>query len=219
MNDALPNAAPSTDSELLIQIRSYLTQRKQGLPPTQDLEDVWRHFYDLYSSKIRAYAFACGAADEEIADCAQEVWRELLVRLPTFEFNSCRGRFDTWLFSIVQSKTADLRRSRKRRSLQGNSDTLQTVTDGLPSPGRALEEKEIVTLAWVQLRKRLSECNVQVLQLRLMEQRSVAEVSEKLGLSHEQVWYRYHRARRALAEIGSALAQPTLLASYRRSAP
>jgi DNA-directed RNA polymerase specialized sigma24 family protein len=82
-----------------------------------------------------------------------------------------------------------------------------------------LEEKEIVTLAWVQLRKRLSECNVQVLQLRLMEQRSVAEVSEKLGLSHEQVWYRYHRARRALAEIGSALAQPTLLASYRRSAP
>jgi hypothetical protein len=31
-------------------------------------------------------------------------------------------------------------------------------------------------------------------------------VAEKLGLSHEQVWYRYHRARRELEEIGSALA-------------
>ena len=29
----------------------------------------------------------------------------------------------------------------------------------------------------------------------------------KLGLSREQVWYRYHRARREVAEIGSALAR------------
>jgi hypothetical protein len=41
----------------------------------------------------------------------------------------------------------------------------------------------------------------------LVKQWTVAEVAEKLGLSHEQVWYRYHRARRELEEIGSALAR------------
>jgi len=200
-------AASSPDSELLIQAQRYLDHRNQGLPSGQDLEAAWVEFYDFYSRKIRTYAFTCGAADEEIADCVQEVWRELLVRLPEFHLDPCRGQFDTWLFAIAQSKTADLRRSRNRRSLQGNSDGLQTVTDNRPSPGRALEDEEMVALAWEQLRKRLSECNFQVLRLRLVEELSVAEVAEQLGLSHEQVWYRYHRARRELEDIGWALAR------------
>lgn len=33
-----------------------------------------------------------------------------------------------------------------------------------------------------------------------------AEVAEKLGLSHEQVWYRYHRACREAQAIGLACA-------------
>jgi RNA polymerase sigma factor (sigma-70 family) len=192
---------------MLIQIRRYLTDREHGLPLSQGLEAAWKVFYDLYTRKIRAYAFTCGAPNEEIADCVQEVWRELLVRLPTFQLDPSRGQFDTWLYQVVQGKTADLRRSRRHRIFQENTDTLQTVTDERPGPCRALEEEEMVTLAWDQLRKRVSECTFQVLQMRLVEQRSVAEVAEELGLHREQVWYRCHRARQELAEIGSALAR------------
>jgi RNA polymerase sigma factor (sigma-70 family) len=127
------------------------------------------------------------------------------VRLPTFQLNACRGHFDTWLFSIVKGKAAELHRSRKRRSLQGSSTSLQNATDNHSRPDQTLEADELIALAWDQLRKRSSECSFQVLQLRLVEQRPVAEVAEKLGLSHEQVWYRYHRARRELEEIGLAL--------------
>jgi len=198
-------APPGADSEVLLKTQHYLTCRQHGLPPGQDLKAAWIVFYERNTRKIRTYAFTCGVAEEEIADCIQEVWRELLVRLPTFQFDPRRGQFDSWLFSIVQSKTADLRRSRKRRSYQGNSDPLPNVTDHHPSPGRDLEVREMVSVAWDRLRKRLSECNLQILQLRLIEQQSVAEVADQLGLSHEQVWYRYHRARRELADIGSEL--------------
>jgi RNA polymerase sigma factor (sigma-70 family) len=212
MDAAVPIRSPRATSELLIQAQSYLTHRQQHLPPSQDLEAAWSAFYDHYSRKIRVYAFTCGAGDEEILDCVQEVWRELLVRLPTFHLDPCRGQFDTWLFRIVQGKTADLRRSRKRWSLQGNSDRLQTVPDNHPSPDRALEEKEMAALAWEQLRGSMSDCDFQLLQLRLVEQRSVQEVAAKLGLSHQQVWYHYHRARRKLAEIGAKVAHGQPLA-------
>jgi RNA polymerase sigma factor (sigma-70 family) len=182
-----------------------LTQREHGLPPSPDLEAAWDEFYDRYARKIRAYAFTCGARDEEVVDCVQEVWRELLVRLPRYQHDPGRGHFDTWLFRIVQSKTVNLRRSRKRRMIQGGSDALQDVTDCHPGPQQTLEEEETVAVIWNRLRKKLSACTLQVLHLRLAEQRPVAEVAERLGLSHEQVWYRYHRARRELEEIGSAL--------------
>ncbi len=204
---AISNEPSSADAELLIQIQSYLTHRQQHLPPSQHLEAAWKVFYALYSRKIRVYAFTCGATEEEIADCVQEVWRELLVRLPTFRLDPSRGQFDTWLFHIVQGKTADLRRSRKRRLLQGTSDTLPAVTDNHPSPGRALEDREIAALAWDHLRTSLSDCDFQVVKLRLVEQTPVDEVAGTLGLSHQQVWYRFHRARRKLAEIGGALAR------------
>jgi RNA polymerase sigma factor (sigma-70 family) len=206
MNVATPIAPSSGDSELLSQTRSYLTRRRHGPPPTPDLEAAWRVFYDRYARKIRVYAFACGAIEEEIVDCAQDVWRELLVRLPTFHLDPRRGQFDTWLFSIVQGKTADLQRSRKRRQWQGNSEVLQSLANTRQAPGRTLEEEELLALAWNELKRRLSECSFQILRLRLVEQRPVAEVAETLGLSREQVWYRYHRARRELEEIGSALA-------------
>jgi RNA polymerase sigma factor (sigma-70 family) len=204
MSTASPLASTSADPELLNSIRSYLNLRELGRMPSQELEAAWKLFYEHYAGKIRVYAFACGAATDEVADCAQEVWTELLLRLPTFDLDPSRGRFDSWLFRIVQGKTAEIRRSQRRRFFQENAGALHSTIDGQPSAGRALEAKEMLALAWNQLCKTLSSCNLQVLHMRLIEQRPVSEVAEKLGLSHEQVWYRYHRARREMEQLSAA---------------
>jgi RNA polymerase sigma factor (sigma-70 family) len=200
-------APPGTDHELLTQVRHYLCHRQHALQPPHDLEQAWASFYDRYAPRIRAYAVTCGVSAEEIADCVQEVWRELLLRLPAFEVDPARGKFDTWLFRIVQGKTADQHRLRQRRPLQDVSDKLDAVSDPRPNPSADLEEHELISLALNQLRKKLSECSFQVLHLRLVEQRAVADVAESLGISPRQVWYRYHRARRDLEAIGAALAR------------
>ncbi|HUG93557.1 MAG TPA: hypothetical protein VML55_22140 [Planctomycetaceae bacterium] len=42
-------------------------------------------------------------------------------------------------------------------------------------------------------RRGVSETNVRLLELRLVEGRDVAETAAELGISAEQVWYRQHR--------------------------
>jgi RNA polymerase sigma factor (sigma-70 family) len=199
------------EAELLTQAQHYLLLRQRGQRPEAGLESAWNAFYDRCSERIRKYAFACGATERDLADCAQEVWAELLLRLPTFHLDPERGKFDTWLYHIVRGKTVDQIRGVKRRSAQGDPDTLQTMVDDRPSADRSVEQEELLNFTWGQLRDELSECNYQVLQLRLIEQRTVAEVAAALGLSNEQVWYRYHRARREVEALGSAWSRGELL--------
>jgi RNA polymerase sigma factor (sigma-70 family) len=205
MSETIRASTGSAEPALLNQIRDFLAHRERGRPPTQEQELAWTAFYRSYSCKIRKYAFSCGATEDEIGDCAQEVWTELLLRLRTFQLDPVRGKFDSWLFRIVRGKAADIHRH-KRRAPQTGSDVWAPAAAPHANPARRLEDVEMLTLAWEHLRRRLSECNFRVLQMRLLEERPVNEVAEKLGLSPEQVWYRYHRARRELETIGSALA-------------
>jgi RNA polymerase sigma factor (sigma-70 family) len=205
MNASVPIRPGSGESKLLTQIQSFLIRRERSLPPSEEQEAAWATFYDYYCHKIRKYAFSCGATEDEIADCAQEVWAELLVRLPRFRLDPNRGKFDSWLFRIVRGKVANIFRH-KQRLLQASADVPETAIKLHSSPTGNLEDKEILTVAWDRARAKLSECNFQVLKMRLLEQLPVDEVAQKLGLSHEQVWYRFHRAQRQLQGIGSALA-------------
>ncbi len=190
--------------EVLEQVQRFLMLRQQSEPPTPELERAWEAFYLLCTQRIRKYAFACGAREETVGDCTQEVWAELLRRLRTFQLDQERGRFETWLYCIVRGKTANVCRPRRKAMNQNQDCELQNIEAGGRRPELAFEDEEWFSLIWRRLRHGLSACNLRVLQLRLVEGRSVAEVAQELGLSSEQVWYRYHRARRELRAMGSS---------------
>jgi RNA polymerase sigma factor (sigma-70 family) len=123
------------------------------------------------------------------------VWRELLVRLPSFRLDPKRGKFDTWLYAVVRSKAADFLRRRYGAPGAAPSETPDDRSYRQADPLAAHEDQELLCVALARLRAELPEPSYEVLHLRLVEQRPVAEVAEKLGLSAEQVWYRCHRAR------------------------
>ena len=62
----------------------------------------------------------------------------------------------------------------------------------------------MILLAWDQAEKEIVRVQPSSLAAQAGGARPVAEVAEKLGLSQEQVWYRFHRARREMEEIGSS---------------
>jgi RNA polymerase sigma factor (sigma-70 family) len=197
-------AATGADADLFSQAQLYLACRELGLVPGPELEAEWSRFYGALVARIRRFAFACGAAPGDIGDCVQDVWTELVVRLPMLRLDPERGQFSSWLFAVVRSKVVDRRRSNKRCWLQECPGTLQAVPDRGPNPSAVVETTEVCAAALSRLRQRLSVCSFQVLRLRLIDQKPAAEVAQALGLSVEQVWYRYHRAMREAQKIGSA---------------
>jgi len=169
--------------ELLSQAQGYLSRSKNDALAAQSLKDAWREFYDLCTAKICSFSRHCGMRDKDIDDCCQDVWAELLARLPTFRLDVARGQFETWLFRIVEGKAVNIRRSRKRGLLQESADALLGLPDNRGAVDDRSSDIEMAKLMWDLLRIRLSERNLQVVQLRLVEQCSGAEVAARLGLT------------------------------------
>ncbi len=206
----MPSLSPTADPGLLRLAQQFLAHQVE--PPPPELQSAWNDFYQIYTQKIRAYAHTCGATDDNIGDCVQEVWAELIARLPNFRLDSARGTFDIWLFPIVRNKTVDqLRRQKKTRLTHLHEELLNSAVDNRPSPCQSAEQAEIVSVAWKQLKQKLHGRNFEVLKMRLLDQAPVEEVATKLGISTEQVWYRYHRARKELSKIGAACSQGRLV--------
>ena len=166
------------------------------------MEAAWIGFYEHFSHSIRRIASSCGAGSGFIDDCVQEVWAEPPLRLPTFQPDPARGRFDNWLACVVRSKTIDLLRSQKRRLPQETADVLAAVADAQPTTDQRTEDAELFDLIWQRLEATLSPLNLTILHMRLLEQRPVEEVAETLGVTAEQVWYRYHLRPPASATRG-----------------
>ena len=175
------------ESDLLALTQEYLVQQEARRPSDCRCRAAWERFYEIHRRKIRAFAFTCGVENADVVDCEQEVWRELLVRLPTFQIDLSRGQFDSWLFAIVRSKAIDLFRTRKSQSKE-NADHLDRCFDRRHDPASHVEPAEIFALAMEQLRERVSGCNFQIIKMRLEDGSSVAEVDKWLDLSNERVW-------------------------------
>jgi RNA polymerase sigma factor (sigma-70 family) len=207
MRDRTPQSdcgQPTANAELLRKAQHYLSKRQSDRHVSQESDGEWSAFYEAYQPKIRAFARACGVSENDLVDCVQDVWRELLVRLPAFRFDPHRGQFDSWLFSVVQSKAADQLRGRKRLVLLADPNAVQAVGVATDTD-RTDEAKRLLDRIWGRAAAVLSDSSLLIIQMRLLERRPVAEVAEQLGITREQVWYRYHRARRKLREIGAVL--------------
>jgi RNA polymerase sigma factor (sigma-70 family) len=169
---------------------------------------AWEGFYDQCDSTIRRFAASRGVRGGDLDDCAQEVWADLIKRLPTFELDSSKGRFESWLYRVVANKTADLRRNSARRAERGaGSELTQVMRDPGPGPSDRIEREEAccaVRQALAEVKKDVSQESYQVLCLRQLEGWDVDRVAGELGLSASQIWAREHRMKR---KLGGILAQ------------
>ncbi len=107
-DDASCPLAKAFDVELLHETQSYLQKRKAHESPSLAEIQAWDHFHKTYDPLLRRFLFACGVPRAELADCLQDVWTELVRRLPSFNSDGEEGRFFSWLRTIARSRATDL---------------------------------------------------------------------------------------------------------------
>lgn len=210
---------------LLGNARRYLKALLHDKLPGTVLAAAWDEFYRLYDDLIRRFVISLGVPRSDVDDCVQEVWMEVAARLVEFDRPVDRPGLRAWLYTLVRSKATNVFRKRARlpfESLDARTGIGLEPHDPRSGPTELYERqwKEAVLAGTVaRLCEELCATNSHILQMRLIDRRSVKHVASKLDLTPEQVYARQHRILKKLrARIAAYTGSPLSAEVSNRSA-
>jgi RNA polymerase sigma factor (sigma-70 family) len=202
----LDDHSPSfeTDLPLLERVQEYLYTMLQDEVPDSMLVASWEEFYRVYSELIRRFAIVSGIRGDDVSDCLQDVWTQVVGKLVTFEHPADRPGLRAWLYTLVRSRAIDLVRRNAKHAAERLSDTMQKGQEpasNVLDPQTEYErrwELAMLDILLHELRSRVSATDHRIVVMRLTQGASVEEVATELHLTREQVRYRHHRALKKL---------------------
>ena len=179
-----------------------MRQEREAALITAILAGEREKFHDLirpYERQVYLTALSLVKNETEAEDVAQEAILRAYRKLASFRGDA---KFSTWLIAITLNEALSKLRQEKRASLDSldNHDaeegdyTPAVLTDWREIPSEALEREEIRALMR-QAVADLPDAFREVVILRDMEELSVNETAEALGISISLVKVRLHRAR------------------------
>jgi RNA polymerase sigma factor (sigma-70 family) len=184
--------------ELLAAAQEYLHARRETSQPPAQLLLAWETFYRICDPLVRRTIARRRVPRNDLDDSAQDAWNEINASLVDFVYDPGRGRFESWLRTVVErSVWRHLSRNdcRKPHQVDINLNSVRCLQSFEPSLALTREEFcDAVLAALRTFRGRVSEKSFQVLHLRLVEGRSVAEIAKLLDLSAGHVRVLQHRA-------------------------
>lgn len=181
-------------------VSEYLRHRAEGRKSRTELTSAWKAFYPACDQVIRKFARTVQPGTD-VEDCVQDVWADLMTHLPQFRLDRSRGKFTSWLYTVVRSKATNLIRKQSRYSSESSEAVMM---DKSPGPLETLERKcdiQAVRDAMAVLQRMTSARSFQVLHLRHMEGKDVSEVARTLRMKPGQVWVTEHRMKKKLKEL------------------
>lgn len=98
--------------------RSYhdLTTRSSVLRAAANVSDqsAWNRFFDLYAGFVFAISRSKGLSADDADEVVQSVFTDLARKLPDFEYDRAKGRFRSYLLSLVNWRIIDKLKAAKR---------------------------------------------------------------------------------------------------------
>jgi RNA polymerase sigma-70 factor (ECF subfamily) len=199
---AIPDAMQPSDEEVI--------QRVQG-GDIDSFELVMRRYNQRIYRTVRAIL----REEDETVDVMQEAYVSAFTHLADF---SGRARFSTWLTRIAVHEALGRLRKRKRLEPLDETDAEDMLmASPVTGPENSASDGELRVLLEEAV-DALPETFRTTFMLRSIEQLSVAETAEVLGIPEETVKTRHHRARERLQNaltnrVGAAL--PDLFGFHR----
>jgi RNA polymerase sigma-70 factor (ECF subfamily) len=181
--------------------------------------DAMRAIMRRYNRRLYRIARGILGNDAEAEDAVQSAYMHAFRGLATFRGDAMLG---TWLTRIVINEALGLRRG-QRPSLSLTADMMEPALGGeiIPFPGAVPhpDPERLIAQRQIQsaVERAIDELPVSfraVLVARVLEEMSVEETAELLGLRPETVKTRLHRARRLLRQALERQIGPVLLDAF-----
>ena len=154
-------------------------------------QEAFERLVPAYRRRVFGLAYSILRDRAAAEDLAQEVFVKLWQALPRYDG---RAQLSTWIYAITRNAAVSALRAR-RRSVSLSDAAVMAEVEGLAAEPDAAAGDE-------QLRRRieaLPEKQRQAVTLYYLDERTVDEVAEMMGLPANTVKTHLHRARASLA--------------------
>ncbi len=162
----------------------------------------FQEVYDEHFAFCWRMARRLGVPDASVDDVVQDVFLVLHRRLGEYDG---RASMRTWLFGILSHVIRDFRRRYRRKDAKHvppapDSGTDAAATSPAPTPAALAERSEKVALL-KRLLDELEDGKREILVLAYLEQMTVPEIAELLGVNLNTTYSRLRAARQAFDQL------------------
>ena len=158
-------------------------------------DELWARFVDICDPLLHRFAQRCGVAQSDTNDVVQDVWYQLLLRIPKLQFHPEKGRLSTFLYSIMRNHVVD-RMRRNRRCLATVWLNDDQIADQQVHPHNELSSSNSAEQTLEKVMRDTTEVNRNLVELLWKRRESACQVAQQLGITIEQVYYRSYRLKR-----------------------
>ena len=163
-------------------------------------QEAFERLVPVYRRRVFGLAYGILRDRAAAEDLAQEVFVKLWQALPRYDG---RARLSIWIYAITRNAAVSAPRTR-RRMASLSDDAVAAEAEGVAAPGEAEEDPALRRAI-----ERLPEKQRQAITLYYLDERSVDEVADLMGLPSNTVKTHLHRARAAVAAaLGVAAKEP-----------
>jgi RNA polymerase sigma-70 factor (ECF subfamily) len=175
---------------------------------------AWRQFVDLYGGLIYRFVRKRGLQDADAADLTQEVLQAVARSVGRLDYDSAKGTFRAWLYTVTRRKLADFLERRGRQALGSGDSAVQGRLEQLPEAEGESEdwvqeyERQLFHWAAEQVRSAFTDKTWQAFWRTAVEGQSAQTVAEQLALTPGAVYVARSRVlARLIKQIEEARAQ------------
>ena len=180
---------PATRKSLLIQLRDLSN------------EEQWKEFLQIYEPLIVACCRRHGVAHSATDDILQEVVCQLLKTIGSFQLDDTKGRFRSWLSTIVMNKIRDHFRRQKWRAYVDSEARLENLMAKASTAGEDAEHGGILERAMTIVEARSHSKTWNCFVEHHLQQRPAADVAEELNLTVDAVYANTLRTKIRIQEL------------------
>lgn len=168
--------SPATRGSLLVRLR--------------DGSDAvaWREFVRLYGPVIYGFARKRGLQDADAADLMQDVLRSVSSAVHRLDYDSNRGTFRGWLFTVTRNKIFNFLEGRSRR-VEGSGDSrvqqrLEQHADGhLSADWETDYQRSLAARAMESVKGEFQPATWEAFLLTAVQGQTPGEAAARVGLS------------------------------------
>jgi len=184
------------------------TTRPSLLLRIRDRSDAgaWRTFDAVYRPMLQRFVRARGLGPEDADDIAQQCLTAVADRIAEFSYDPQKGRFKSWLRTLVNNRVRNLLRDRHEQ--QGQTSDFHNIPEPAPPPDEAFDRIWMEEHVWHclrELRGEVEEVTFRAFQQYVIEQRPIEQVCQELKLTagnvHTIKWRLTQRVAARMREL------------------